>query len=123
MAEVSRRRVKTAENTSPRWLERTRELLHAHFTEDMTLKRIAGAVGTHPVHLARVFRQYHGCTIGEYVRRLRIESACRELALTDAPLSQIALALGFYDQSHFSRTFKKLVGLTPTVYQASFRKR
>jgi AraC family transcriptional regulator len=123
MAEVSRRYVKTSESTSPRWLERTRELLQAHFSEEMTLDRIAKTVGTHLVHLARVFRQYYGCTVGEYIRRLRVKSACRELSLTDAPLPQIALAAGFYDQSHFSRTFKKIVGLTPTVYRASFRSR
>jgi AraC family transcriptional regulator len=123
MAEVSRRHVKMSERKSPRWLERTREFLHANFSEDTTLEGIAGAVGTHPVHLARVFRQYHGCTVGEYIRRLRVEFACRELSLTDAPLTQIALAAGFYDQSHFSRTFKKHVGLTPTVYRTSFRPR
>lgn len=123
MAEVSRRHVKTSESTSPRWLERTRELLQAHFSDEMSLERIARTVGTHPVHLARVFRQYYGCTIGEYIRQLRVEFACRELSLTDAPLAQIALAAGFYDQSHFSRTFKKIVGLTPTVYRASFRSR
>ena len=123
LAEVSRRPVETADRTSPRWLERATEMLHAHFAEDMTLERIAGTVGTHPVHLARVFRQYHRCTIGEYIRRLRVEFACRELSLTDAPLSQIALAAGFYDQSHFSRTFKRLVGLTPAVYRTSFRPR
>lgn len=123
MAEVSRRYVKTSETRSPRWLERTRELLQAHFTEDMTLESIAGTVGTHPMHLARVFRQHHGCTVGEYIRQLRVEFSCRELSLTDAPLSQIALAAGFYDQSHFSRTFKKLVRLTPSEYRTSFRRR
>jgi AraC family transcriptional regulator len=123
MADVSRRHVKTSESTSPRWLNQTRDFLHANFTENMTLQGIARSVGTHPVHLARVFRQYHGCTIGEYVRRLRVELVCRELSLTDAPLAQIALAAGFYDQSHFSRTFKKLVGLTPSAYRISFRPR
>jgi AraC family transcriptional regulator len=123
MAEASRRHVKTSENRSPRWLEQTREFLHANFSADVTLDGIAGTVGTHPVHLARVFRQNNGCTMGEYVRRLRVEFACRELSLTDAPLTQIALAAGFYDQSHFSRTFKKLVGLTPSAYRTSFRPR
>jgi AraC family transcriptional regulator len=123
MAEVSRHHVKTSEGTSPRWLEQTRDLLHAHFSEELTLEGIAGAVGTHPVHLARVFRQYYGCTVGEYVRRLRVEFTCRELSLTNTPLIQIALAAGFYDQSHFSRTFKKIVGLTPTAYRSSFRPR
>jgi AraC family transcriptional regulator len=123
IAEVSRRHVKTSESKSPRWLERTIEFLHANFAEDTTLDRIAATVGTHPVHLARVFRQYHGCTVGEYIRRLRVEFACRELSMTDAPLTHIALAAGFYDQSHLSRTFKKQIGLTPTVYRASFRPR
>jgi len=123
MAEVSRRHVKTSEGTSPRWLEQTRDLLHAHFSEELTLEDIAASVGTHPVHLARVFRQYYGCTVGEYVRRLRVEFACRELSLTNTPLLQVALVAGFYDQSHFSRTFRKIVGLTPTAYRASFRPR
>jgi AraC family transcriptional regulator len=123
MAEVSRRHVKTSDGTSPRWLEQARDFLHAHFSEELTLEGIAGAVGTHPVHLARVFRQYYGCTVGEYMRRLRVEFACREMSLTNRPLLQGALEAGFYDQSHFSRTFKKIVGLTPTAYRASFRPR
>jgi AraC family transcriptional regulator len=123
MAEVSRRQVTTPESALPRWLEQAREFLHAHFSDEMTLESIARTVRTHPVHLARVFRRHYGCTVGEYVRRLRVEAACRELSSTDAPLPQIALAAGFYDQSHFSRTFKKIVGLTPTAYRASFRPR
>jgi len=122
MAEVSRRSFKTSERATPRWLKQTTELLGAHFTDAVTLEGIARVVGTHPVHLARVFRQHQGCTVGEYVRRLRVEFSCRALSGTDAPLSQIALDAGFYDQSHFSRTFKRVVGLTPTSYRASFRR-
>ena len=122
MAEVSRLKVKTSEKR-PRWLAQTTELLEANFAEEMSLERIAETVGIHPVHLARVFRQNYGCTVGEYVRRLRVEFACREMSLTDAPLPQIALASGFCDQSHFSKTFKKVVGLTPSRYRSRFRSR
>ena len=122
MAEVSRVEVKTSDR-SPRWLAQTRDLLQGNFSDDMSLESIAKAVGIHPVHLARVFRHHYGCTVGEYVRRLRVEFACRELCLTDAPLPQIALASGFCDQSHFSRTFKKVVGLTPSMYRSRFRSR
>ena len=48
------------------------------------------AANAHPVHVAQTFRRFHQCTIGEYLRRVRIEYACRELAHTETPLSDIA---------------------------------
>lgn len=77
----------------------------------------------HPVHLARMFRRKYHCSIGEYVRRLRINYACRAMTVTDSALTEIALAAGFYDQSHFTRAFKKVVGMTPTQYRAALRPR
>jgi AraC family transcriptional regulator len=123
MTVASRRTATPAERKPPRWLAQTVEILHAFFTEDLSLRSLAEAVGVHPVHLARTFRLHHNCTPAEYARRLRVEAACRELALTDSPLSQIGLSVGYYDQSHFSRNFKKLTGVTPTQYRAAFRPR
>jgi AraC family transcriptional regulator len=123
MAELSRHRVKRSSRKPSRSLEQTSELLHAHFSESLTLDRIARSVGTHPVHLARTFRRYHQCTIGEYIRKLRIEFACREISTTDCQLALIASRSGFYDQSHFSRTFKRMMGITPGQYRAAFRSR
>lgn len=123
MAAVSRRMATPAERKPPRWLARAVEILHACFPKDLSLRSLAEAVGVHPVHLARTFRTHHNCTPGEYARRLRIEAACRELARTDSPLSQIGLSVGYCDQSHFSRNFKKLMGITPTQYRAAFRRR
>jgi AraC family transcriptional regulator len=80
-------------------------------------------VGVHPAHLARVFRQQYGCTLGDYVRRLRVEFACRRMTTGDTPLVEIALAAGFADQSHFTKTFKSLVGITPAEFQRQFRPR
>jgi AraC family transcriptional regulator len=123
LAELSRQQVKTSERKQPKLLRQAGELLHAHFSESLTLDGIAGSIGTHPVHLARMFRRYHHCTIGEYVRRLRIEFACREMSTTDCQLALIASRAGFYDQSHFSRTFKRILGITPGQYRAAFRSR
>jgi AraC family transcriptional regulator len=55
------------------------------------------------------------------VRQLRIEYACHELAASDTPIVQIALAAGFCDQSHFTRTFKRLIGVAPSQYRESVR--
>jgi len=123
MAELSRHDVKTSGRKPPKSLIQTRELLHAHFSESLKLDGIARSVGTHPVHLARMFRRYHDCTIGEYVRKLRIEFACREISTTNCQLALIASRAGFCDQSHFSKTFKRMMGITPGQYRLAFRSR
>lgn len=122
IAAATRQATPAGEKT-PRWLERAREVLHANFAEQVTLAGVAGTVGVHPVYLAARFRKHYHCTVGEYVRRLRLETACREVASTDAPLSEIASASGFYDQSHFTNVFKRHTGMTPAQYRAAFRSR
>jgi AraC family transcriptional regulator len=89
---------------SPRWLRRAEEFLHDNFTTSFNFEDVARIAGVHPVHLARVFRKTHGSTIGEYVRRLRLEFAARQIVTTEVRLGEIAIASGFADQSHaFSR--------------------
>ena len=111
------------ERRNPRWLEQSRDFLHAEFAGSPATGDVAKIAGVHPTHLARVFREQVGCTIGEYVRRLRVEFASRQLASTDAPLGEIALAAGFADQSHFSRTFRHYLGVTPGEYRKKTRPR
>lgn len=103
----------------PRWLSRAKEFLETHFAESLTLEQIArtGGGGVHPVYLARAFRENFGCTIGEYIRSLRLDFACRQIAASQTPLSEIALAAGFADQSHLTKTFKIRYGLTPSEYR------
>lgn len=123
LAEVSRSRVKRVESHPPRWLRQAKDFLHAHFSESLQLANIAGAVSVHPGHLAREFHRHYRCTIGEYIRRLRIEQTCREIVLSDSSLAQIALSAGFSDQSHFSRIFKRQTGMSPAEYRAVFSPR
>lgn len=122
LSEVSKRPARVSQPGPPRWLKHAKDFLHSHFSEPITLGDVAKAAGIHPTHLERVFRQQYHYTIGEYVRRLRIEFACRQVSLTDTSFMEIGLAAGFYDQSHFSRTFKQIVGLTPSQYRAAFRR-
>jgi AraC family transcriptional regulator len=120
-AEISRRRVHTSERKPPRWLENAKELVHEHFAEHLTLELIARQVGVHPVHLVREFRKHFRLTVGDYIRRRRIEYACRQLSESDIPLIEIALNAGFSQQSHFSRIFKAVTGMTPTAYRRKAR--
>jgi AraC family transcriptional regulator len=98
------------------WVYRARDLIRDRFTESLALSDIARAVGVHPVHLARQFRSTFGCTVGEFVRRTRIEFVCTQLP-TSAALSDIALRAGFSDQSHLTRVFRRATGLTPRQYR------
>jgi AraC family transcriptional regulator len=109
------------ERKVPHWLEQAREMLRASLSGEVTLVSVAETVGVHPVYVARQFRKHYRCTVGEYVRRLRVEAACREISGSDAPFSEIAVKVGFYDQSHLTNTFKRLTGMTPAQYRRSFR--
>ncbi|MCI0455812.1 MAG: AraC family transcriptional regulator [Gemmataceae bacterium] len=117
LAECSRSQTESTHLQPPRWLNRVHELLHDRFSENLSLSEVAAAAGISADHLARSFRRCHGCTVGEYVRRLRVEFACRRLAAVEAPLVQVALEAGFTDQSHFTKTFKHHMGMTPAVFK------
>src|SRR5262249_9386728 len=108
---------------SPRWLDRVHEVLRVRFAGSLSLGEIAASVGISADHLARSFRRCHGCTVGEYVRRLRVEFACRQLVASEVPLVQLALDAGFTDQSHFTRTFKHHTGMTPAAFRNLHRRR
>lgn len=120
LAEASR--IKTNEKAIPRWLAETRDFLHANFADSFAVEDVARVAGVHPVHLSRVFRQKFGCTIGEYVRKLRVDYADRQISGTETPLSEIALAAGFSDQSHLNKTFKSVFGRTPAEHRKNARR-
>ena len=99
-------------------IRRVRELLEAQYAEPLRLDDLAAAVGRHPVYVATSFRRAYGETIGAFVRRLRVEHARRELARGELPIAEIALASGFANQSHFTRAFRKALGVTPAAYRS-----
>src|SRR5262249_58739901 len=93
------------------------DLLQAGSTERLPREEIAQGAGIHPARLCHGFHEQYGCSVGEYLRQRRVEFACRQLATSDAPLVEIALAAGFADQSHFSKVFKRRMGMTPAAFR------
>ena len=110
-------------NKQPVWLKRVTEFMREAPPEELAIHRVAELAGVHVGHLARVFRQFCGCSVGEYIRRLRIEYAARELRSSERALADIATAAGFSDQSHFCRSFKLATGATPAQYRGFFEPR
>lgn len=120
---ASRQSCKRTEKKPPRWLERVREYLHENFSSSIGLNELAKIAEVHPTHLARVFRQYEKCTAGDYIRKIRIDEARRKMISSKQSLVEIALETGFSDQSHFTRSFKNITGMTPTEYRRTFKSR
>jgi AraC family transcriptional regulator len=119
MVSASRRRRDT--HVRRRWVEKALRMIEANFGEPLSLARIARAVGVHPVHLSRQFRASHGCTVGDYIRQVRVAFARQQLAATETPIAHIALTAGFSDQSQLTRTFRRVTGTTPAAYRAERR--
>lgn len=109
-----------AAGAEPQWLISGREFIDASFTQRISLGSVAGICGVHPVTLARAFRKHYRCTVGEYVRRARLEAAAADLGGSQRPISEIALAAGFADQAHFSNVFRRYAGTTPKRFRDSF---
>jgi len=79
---------------------------------------IAASAGVHPVSLARTYRRHRRRTIGERIRELRVERACRLLATTEDPIAEVAQTCGFADQSHLARLMRRRLGVSPSGYRA-----
>jgi len=123
LSEIHRNARSFERKSPPLWLRKARDILHDRHTESLSLLEISELVGVHSVHLAREFRSHYQTTVAGYIRRLRIESACKALRGDDAPLSQVALDCGFADQAHFCRVFKEFVGMTPAEFRSEAHSR
>jgi AraC family transcriptional regulator len=109
------------ERARPAWLSRAQEIIHARFRERLLLDEIAAAVDVTPWHLARAFRRDFGMTIGEYARSLRLNWALDRLAKTSMPISAVAVAAGYTDQSHLTRACTAATGVGPAQYRRASR--
>ncbi|HUJ40779.1 MAG TPA: AraC family transcriptional regulator [Candidatus Acidoferrales bacterium] len=119
LAEVSRRATEN-DDGEPRWLRAAVDLLRAEFRRSLTLGEVARQAGVHPARLSRAFRRKYGRTVGGFVNDLRVRFAVEQLA-GEMPLCELSLALGFADQSHFTRVFHVFTGTTPARFRASCR--
>lgn len=110
----------TKQGRVPDWLRVAEDYVRANFRESLRIADVAEVAGVHPAHLAAVFSEVRGVPLGTYVRRLRLDWAADRLGRTSEPISSIAYAAGFSDQSHLTRTFKAYTGETPGAYRKAF---
>jgi len=101
----------------PPWILQLKTLLLDRWDETPALEELSLILGVHPVTISRYFPLYFNCSLGEYMRKIKIEKAIQMIQTRQMPLTAIAHACGFFDQSHFTRTFKQVTGFLPKQFQ------
>lgn len=93
------------------------EYLHKHYEERLKTSELAEMSGLSVSQFERRFRRVFGASVRQYLLRVRVENAARQLVNTNNSISQIAQACGFYDHAHFSRCFKRLMRVSPSDWR------
>lgn len=103
-----------------RAMGRVMRLIREHYHRDLGNEELAAAMGVSVRAFERRFQRHFHLSPQQYLRRVRVTEACRALLQGNAPLVEIALACGFYDQSHFGREFRRLMGESPARYRRRY---
>lgn len=98
-------------------LQQAIEYIDTHFVDEITAEGLAALAKLSVPHFNRLFRKVLRLSPMEYVLSLRVQEAQRLLSTTQSSLSEIAAATGFYDQSHFTKRFRRVTGMTPSEYR------
>lgn len=114
---LARREEPEPRATPPRWLNRLKQALESESLARVNVAREARAAGVHPAHASRLFRRCFGASITEHAQAHCVRRALGFLSGA-APLSHVAIAAGFYDQSHMNRIFRRVAGRTPGACRA-----
>jgi AraC-like DNA-binding protein len=101
-------------------LARARDFLLDRFCDDICLSDVANAAFVSPYQLSRVFKARYGVAVFAYRERLRIARALVRLSARCDDISDLAFELGYASHSHFTATFKRAVGVTPSAWVARY---
>ena len=93
---------------------RIADYIEAHISERLTCRRIADAFSYHPSYVSRIIREYQGCSLHDYIIRVKIDAATKLLLESEMTITDIAYYLSFYDSSHFTKTYFDITGRNPS---------
>jgi len=113
------RRMKRKQHFSPGLdkFSETVDYMHQNATNNLCCKQLAERACLSESRFNRIFRQKLGVSPLQYIKRVRIEHACRLLVETEETVTGVAYECGFYDHAHFTRAFKASMGVSPSVYR------
>ncbi|MBB3112571.1 ABC-type Fe3+-hydroxamate transport system substrate-binding protein [Paenibacillus phyllosphaerae] len=112
-----------AEGSSHSALERTRAYMEAHASDNLTIDLLAKVAELSPKYFADLYKKTYGISVMDEVTRLRISKAKQLMLQSDLRLRDIAHEVGYSDEFYFSRRFKQEVGVSPSAYIQSRRRK
>lgn len=101
----------------PHWIKEIQAIIEDRWNENVTLNELAAAVNVHPVTISKNFPRYTGGTLSDYIRKVKLEKALPLLKEEHTSLTNVAYECGFFDQSHFIKSFKEATGFLPKYYK------
>ncbi|MFJ7933910.1 bifunctional transcriptional activator/DNA repair enzyme AdaA [Sporosarcina sp. NPDC096371] len=99
------------------WTEQIKEFIHAHYHEPLSLEILADMCHGSPYHLQRTFKRVSGITPAEYIQRVRITHAMKELSTNRKSIAEVGFTVGLPNTPYFITLFKNRTGQTPKQYQ------
>ncbi len=121
--ESLRKFIHTEEEPVPYVVKETQRYIESNISENFNIKTIAARLKCHPDFLSRRFRQYTGISLSSHIRRVRLEYARNMLRDPKILICDVADRCGFSDRIHFTKVFRKEMGMTPGQFQRQFRSR
>lgn len=97
------------------YLKKVIEYLHENYDYDIRIEHLSAITHLHPNYIHRIFKESMGCTIIEYLTKIRIEKAKMLITQTDIPITKVASFIGMNSSQYFSKVFKKHIGITPSA--------
>lgn len=107
----------------PDWLVEARRVIDEGYRLPVSLSRLAEDLAVPRARLSRAFTRHFGRSARSHLRTLRVAEAARLVAGSDLPLTEIAAASGFFDQSHLTRAFRERFGAPPAAFRRAARSR
>ncbi len=90
-----------------------------HLECRLNLDQVAEKSGYSKWHLQRMFKEYTGYALGEYIRKKKLEKSADRLTHTDEPILNVAISMGYDSQQSFNRSFKREFGMAPGIWRRS----
>jgi len=106
------------QNAEPSLVQKAREYIDKHKTEELSLADVAKAAGASVFHFCKVFRKSTGIRFTDYVNRVRLEDARTQLLNPNRRVSEVAYDVGFQSLTQFNRMFKRVFGQSPSEFRA-----
>ncbi len=106
-----------SKSTCEQYTETVRSYIKSHYAQALNIEWLSALVGLSPKYLIRIFKKSTGCTLVEYITRVRMENAKKLLSETSRSIGEIAENIGYTDALYFSKVFTRFFGQSPSRYR------